>query len=358
MKTTTLIKATSFLCLVLVSCNKKESPFGLKAKISTTGEVADYATDPNIDKGTKEFLKVLNSGGTPLEKLPVADARKVLEGAQAGVNADVSGIDEQNKTIESDGLKVNLTIVRPAGETRKIPAFLFIHGGGWVLGDYPTHKRLIRDLVVESGYAAIYVDYSRSPEAKYPKALNEIYAALKWVAANGDEINVDGTRISMVGNSAGGNMAAATTQRAKDENGPKITSQVLLWPVADASFDSESYEKFATDRFLTASVMKWMFDQYTTDPKARSGKYISLVNTPQQDLTGLPPTFIQTAENDILRDEGEEYGRKLDAAGVNVTITRYQGMIHDFGLLNALAKLPGTRSHITHAASELKKHLK
>jgi len=358
MKTKNIFKSTGFLCLAVVSCgeNARQEPAG--GKSSDAAQIVDYASDPNIDKGTREFLKVLNSGGTPLEELPVPDARSVLEGAQAGAGVDVSGTEEMQKSITAHGRQVRLTIVRPQGKTGKIPAFLFIHGGGWVLGDYPTHKRLIRDLVVESGFAAIYVDYSRSPEAKFPMAFDEIYSALKWVAANGEEINVDAGKLAMVGNSAGGNLAAATTQRAKDENGPRISAQVLLWPVADAKFDSESYRKFGRDRFLTASVMKWMFDQYTTDPEARKSKYVSLVNASESDLKGLPPTLIQTAENDILRDEGEAYGRKLDAAGVSVTIVRYQGMIHDFGLLNAIADLPGTRAHISQAANELKKHLK
>ncbi|NUY81977.1 alpha/beta hydrolase [Flavobacterium sp. MAH-1] len=360
MKTKRLFQnTTGFLCLAIIaSCGDKEPQAEATPSETTTTQVADFSTDPNIDRQTKEFLKVLNSGGKPLESLPLADARGVLEGAQSGVKVDVSGIEESQKTITQDGLTVKLTIVRPEGEKRKLPVFLFIHGGGWVLGDYPTHKRLIRDLVVESGLAAVYVDYSRSPEAKYPVALNEIYAALKWVAANGDEINVDGTKLAIVGNSVGGNMTAATTQRAKDENGPKIKAQVLLWPVADTKFDTESYRKFAKDRFLTESLMKWMFDQYTTDPDQRKEKYISLVNSTAEDLKGLPPTLIQTAENDILRDEGEAYGRKLDEAGVPVTIVRYQGVIHDFGLLNAISQLPATRSHITQAAAELKKHLK
>lgn len=358
MKTKTIFQASGFVCLMMVACSDKEDPKNQSEENTTVSEVADFATDPNIDKGTKEFLKMLNTGGPALESLPVKDARGVLEGAQAGMNVDYSGIEESERTIDGDGLSVKLTVVRPKGVDGELPAFLFIHGGGWVLGDYPTHKRLIRDLVVESGMAAVYVDYSRSPEAKYPVALNEIYTALKWVSANGNEINVDGSKIAMVGNSAGGNMAAATTQRAKDENGPKISAQILLWPVADSKFDTESYRKFAKDRFLTASVMKWMFDQYVPDLETRKGKYVSLVNATVQDLQGLPPTLIQTAENDILRDEGEQYGRKLDEAGVPVTIVRFQGMIHDWGLLNGLSGLSGTRSHITHAAAELKKHLK
>jgi|SRR6218665_2272026 len=320
--------------------------------------VQDYATDPNIDKGTKEFLKVLNSGGTPLEKLPIADARNVLVGAQAGGKVDLSGIEESEKTINADGHTIKLNIVRPENAKGKLPVFIFIHGGGWVLGDFPTHKRLVRDLVVASGCAAVFVNYTPSPEAKFPVAINEIYAATKWVAAHGDEINVDGTKLGIVGNSAGGNMAAATTLMAKENNGPKLKFQVLLWPVTNAEFTNESYQKFGTDRFLTSSVMQWMFDQYSTDADARKGRFISPLKATTEQLKGLPPALIQVAENDILRDEGEAYGRKLDEAGVKVTTVRYNGMIHDFGLLNALAELPGTRSMIDHAGAELKKNLK
>lgn len=365
MKTKTFLKQTTgFLCLTMLAVSCSDGPkisvkTGDEASIETNDiEVRDYATDPNIDKGTKEFLKVLNSGGTPLEKLSKEDARNVLVNAQASVKVDLSGIEESEKTITSDGLTVKLNIVRPQGKTGKLPAFMFIHGGGWILGDYPTHKRFVRDLVVASGYTAVFVNYTPSPEAKYPTAINEIYAATKWVSEHGDEINVDGKRLAMVGNSAGGNMAAAVTLMAKEKKGPEIKSQILFWPVADAGFDTESYQKFATDRFLTASVMKWMFDQYTTDQKEREGIYISPARASSEKFKGLPPTLIQVAENDILRDEGETLGRKLDEAGVQVTTVRYNGMIHDFGLLNALAELPTTKSLFEHAGAELQKHLK
>jgi acetyl esterase len=360
---TKLIALSIVTTILLVTTSCKES---IDFSIETDGDkkqenmevkTQNYATDPDIDLGTKEFLKVLNSGGTPLEKLPIADARNVLVGAQAGVKVDVSGIDESEKTITNDGLTVKLNIVRPANKSGKLPVFIFVHGGGWVLGDYPTHKRLVRDLVVASGCAAVFVNYTPSPEARYPVALNEIYAATKWVAEHGDEINVDGKNLAIVGNSVGGNMAAATTLMAKDKNGPKIKFQLLLWPVTDAGFDTESYKKYGTDRFLTSSVMQWMFDQYTTNPSDRKSKYVSLLRATKEDLKGLPPTLIQVAQNDILRDEGEAFGRKLDDAGVIVTTVRYNGMIHDFGLLNALATLPTTRSMIEHAGTELKKHL-
>lgn len=321
-------------------------------------QVQNYLTDPNIDRGTKEFLKVLNAGGPALETLSKEDARNVLIGAQASVKVDLSGIEESEKTITADGLTVKLNIVRPQGVKGKLPVFIFIHGGGWILGDYPTHKRLVRDLVVASNAVAVFVNYTPSPEARFPQAINEIYAATKWVAAHGDEINVDSKRLAVVGNSVGGNMSAVTALMAKDKKGPEIKLQLLLWPVTDASFSQQSYQTYAEQRFLTTSVMKWMWDQYTTDASERRSIYASPLQASVEQLKGLPPAVIIVAENDILRDEGEAYGRKLDEAGVPVTTVRVNGAIHDFGLLNALANVPGTKSALEFAGAELKRFLK
>lgn len=317
-----------------------------------------YLTDPNIDHGTKQFLKVINTGGPGLETLSKEEARNVLVSAQAAFSVDLSGIEESEKTILVDGFSIRLNIVRPKGAKETLPAFIFIHGGGWILGDYETHKRLVRDLVVASNAVAVFVNYTPSPEARYPQAINEIYAATKWVATHGKEINVDGNRLAVVGNSVGGNMSAVTALMAKDKNGPKIKFQLLLWPVTDASFSQESYNVYGQDRFLTTPVMKWMWDQYTTDLNARKSVYASPLQASEAQLKGLPPALIIVAENDILRDEAEAYGRKLDAAGVPVTTVRVDGMIHDFGLLNALANLPATQSTLYYAGSELKRRLK
>ncbi|WP_343304314.1 alpha/beta hydrolase [Chitinophaga niabensis] len=317
----------------------------------------DYLSDPHLSPAVKEFLKPLNAGGPPVESLPVPDARKVLVDAQAAVKVDVSGIDVSEKTITTDGFTIKLHIVRPEGVSEKLPVFIFIHGGGWVLGDFPTHKRLVRDLVVASGYASVFVNYTPSPDAKYPQAVNEIFAVTKWVAENGDEINVDGKNLAVVGNSVGGNMTAVTTLKAKEHGGPAIKLQILLWPIVDAGFDTESYRLFGEQRFLTTSLMKWLYDQYTKDPKQRKEIYASPLQATVEQLKGLPPALIQVAENDILRDEGEAYGRKLDEAGVTVTTIRYNGVIHDWGMLNGMAEIPGTRSLILHAAAELKKYL-
>jgi len=328
------------------------------ASLAVTYGVASAAGAPGVERRTQAFLDALNNGGgTPIEQLAPADARKVLEGAQRSVQVALPKADVSDKVISVDGRQVKLKIVRPAGSKGVLPAFMFIHGGGWVLGDYPTHERLVRDLVDSSGAAAVFVDYTRSPEAGYGVALGEIYAATQWVAQHGKELQIDGHRLAVAGNSVGGNMAAALTLMAKDKGGPALRYQVLMWPVTDAGFDTASYKQYANGYFLTKNMMTWFWDSYTRDAAKRKEVYASPLQASLQQLKGLPPALIQTAEFDVLRDEGEAYGRKLDQAGVDVTVTRYNGMIHDFGLLNPLATVPGVRSQVLQAGAELKKHL-
>lgn len=317
------------------------------------------AGSPGVEHNTQKFLEALEAGGgTPLEQMSPTDARNVLVGAQKSVKLNLPAAKVSEKTIEQDGYKVNLTIVRPANAKGQTPVFVFVHGGGWILGDYPTHERLVRDLVANSGATAVFVNYTPSPEAQYPVAINEIYAATKWVAAHGKEIGVDGSRLAVAGNSVGGNMAAVVSQMAKDQGQPKIKFQLLLWPVTDANFETASYNQFAQGHFLTKPMMKWFWNAYTTKTDERQQRYASPLLATNEQLKGLPPALIQTAEFDVLRDEGEAYGRKLDAAGVNVTVTRYNGMIHDFGLLNVLSEVPAVKAAMRQAGNELKTHLK
>jgi acetyl esterase/lipase len=327
--------------------------------MSITAEVVNYATDPSIEVQTKAFLKELNSGdGKPMETMTPEEARQVLVGAQKSVSVDLSGIDVMEKTITQDGLSVKLYVVRPAGVDEELPAFMFFHGGGWVLGDFPTHQRLVRDLVVHSGMAAVFVEYTPSPEAKYPVAITEAYVATKWVAENGADINVNGKKLAVVGNSVGGNMAAVVALMCKEKKGPELQFQVLLWPVTDANFDTDSYHQYANDRFLTRNMMIWFWDNYTTDDNARQDIFASPLRASLDQLKGLPPALVQTAENDVLRDEGEAYARKMNQAGVPVTLIRCQGMIHDYGMLNPLCHIPEVQSVIRYAAEELKNALK
>lgn len=325
--------------------------------IALTSTLSQAAGSPGVERNIQAFLEALaKGGGKPLETMSPADARQVLVGVQKGAKLPPADISE--KTITVDGKPIVLNILRPAGDKGVLPAFIFVHGGGWILGDFPTHERFVRDLVVDSGAAAIFVNYTPSPEARYPVAINEIYAATQWVAENGAQINVDGKRLAIAGNSVGGNMATVVAQMAKDKGSPALRAQVLFWPVTNANFENASYDEFANGHFLSKDMMKWFWDAYTTNPKQRQEIYASpLLATPEQ-LKGLPPTLIQTAEKDVLRDEGEAYARKLDAAGVNVVATRYNGMIHDFGLLNVLADLPTTRAALHQASEVLKARLR
>ncbi|MFK4234515.1 MULTISPECIES: alpha/beta hydrolase [Pseudomonas] len=317
------------------------------------------AGSPGVETTTQGFLQALAAGGgKPLETLSPKDARGVLTGAQASVKVDVSGIQIERRSIQVDSQALEIRVIRPQGAKGELPVFMFFHGGGWVLGDYPTHERLIRDLVVGSGAAAVYVDYTPSPEAQFPTAINQAYAATRWVAENGKQIGVDGSRLAVVGNSVGGNMAAVVAIKAKEAGTPKLRFQALLWPVTDANFNNGSYNQFAEGHFLTRNMMQWFWDSYTTDPRQRNDIHASPLRASLDQLKGLPPALVQTAEMDVLRDEGEAYARKLEAAGVPVTAVRYNGMIHDFGLLNVLSQVPGTRSALDQAAQAIKQHLK
>jgi acetyl esterase/lipase len=318
------------------------------------------AGSPGVEHNTQAFLEALAAGGgQPLEQLSPKEARAVLTGAQNSVKVDLAGVDVNDRAIKVDGQTINLKIVRPAKVKGELPVFMFFHGGGWVLGDYPTHQRLIHDLVVGSGAVAVYVDYTPSPEAHYPTAINQAYAATRWVAEHGKDIGVDGKRLAVAGNSVGGNMAAVVALMAKEQKTPALRFQLLMWPVTNAQFDTGSYRQFAEGHFLTKGMMNWFWDSYTTDTAERAQIHASPLQASAEQLKGLPAALVQTAEFDVLRDEGEAYARHLDAAGVPVTAVRYNGMIHDFGLLNPLSQIPQVKAAVrqggtgTQDASEL-----
>ncbi|MDP4077008.1 alpha/beta hydrolase [Acidovorax sp. A1169] len=315
------------------------------------------ADRPGVEHNTATFLQSLE-GAKTLDSMTPIDARAALVGAQAAPQVALPAADVSEKMIRIHGSDLKLTIVRPAGSQQKtLPAFMYFHGGGWVLGDFPTHERLVRDLVAGSGAVAVFVHYTLSPEAGYGVAIEQAYAATKWVAEHGKEIHVDGQSLAVAGNSAGGNLAAVVALMANEKGVPALRSQVLLCPVTDANFDTPSYQEFANGYFLTKDLMEWFWDHYTTDAQARKQIYASPLQATAEQLKGLPPTLIQTAEFDVLRDEAEAYGRKLDAAGVQVKTVRYNGMIHDFGLSNMFSHLPAPRSAIAQASQELKAHL-
>jgi acetyl esterase len=226
---------------------------------------------------------------------------------------------------------------------------MHFHGGGWILGDKDTHDRLTREIAVGANAAVVFVDYDRSPEARYPVAIEQAYAATKYVAEHGPELGLDPSRLALFGDSVGGNMVAAVTLLAKQRGGPHIDLQVLCYPVTDARFDTASYREFADGPWLTRRAMQWFWDAYLPDTSSRGLITASPLNASLDELAGLPEALVMVDENDVLRDEGEAYARKLSRAGIRVTTLRVNGTIHDFMLLNAIADTPAVRAAIRQA---------
>ena len=319
--------------------------------------VPNPSTDPRIDPQIRAFLTELNKDSSPFWELPQPKPQDILTGLQNQTPVDMSGVTTVEKTITQDGHTVKIYIMTPEHPANKPGVLLFIHGGVWIVGNFQNHQRLLRDLVVGSGQVGVFVEYTPLPAAKFPTQLEESYAALKWTAEHASEFGADGTRIAVAGNSVGGNMSAALTLMTKDRHGPKISYQVLFIPATDASVDTESYHEFATGRFLARAFMKYGWDLYAPDAKTRDNPYVSPLRASNAELKDLPPALVITAENDPLRDEGEAYARKLKDAGVDVTAVRYNGVIHDFVLLNAIRHVPEVEAAIQQASEGIRQHL-
>ena len=289
-----------------------------------------------------------------LYQLAPEDGRAAVDGVQ---DEPIEKPEVQEKWIDiaggpTDSVKVR--IVKPVGATGTLPVILYLHGAGWVFGNAHTHDRLVRDLAVGANAAVVFPDYDRSPEARYPHAIEQAYATAQWITQHGQGEQLDGTRIAVAGDSVGGNMSAALTLMAKERQDVSFVSQVLFYPVTDASFDTDSYHQFAEGYFLARDGMKWFWDQYTTSESERAEITASPLRATTEQLTGLPPALIITAEADVLRDEGEAYAAKLRAAGVPVTATRYLGIIHDFVMVNSLHHTHAAQAAIAQAVAALK----
>jgi acetyl esterase len=323
-----------------------------------TAQTPNAATDTRIDPQVRSFLTELNKDSSPFWELPQPKPQQILTALQNKTPVDMSGVTTVEKTITQDGRNVKLYIMTPERVSGKPGVLFFIHGGVWIVGNFQNHQRLLRDLVVGSGQIGVFVEYTPLPEAKYPTQMEETYAALKWVAAHAADFGADGSRIAVAGNSVGGNMTTALALMTKDKNGPKIALQVLFIPATDASVDTNSYHEFGTGRFLARAFMKYGWDLYAPDEKTRNSPYVSPLRASNEELEGLPPALVITAENDPLRDEGEAYARKLKDAGVAVTATCYDGMIHDFVLLNAIHNVAGVQAAIQQANDAIRDALK
>ncbi|QLY33392.1 alpha/beta hydrolase [Nocardia huaxiensis] len=264
-------------------------------------------------------------------------------------------IDEEWITVEGGPTgSVRARIVKPQGATEPLPVIIYTHGAGWVFGDAHTHDRLVRDLAVGVHAAVVFPEYDRSPEVRYPVANEQSYRVAQWVSAHGAEKGLDASRIAVAGDSVGGNMAIALTLMAKERGDVSFAQQVLFYPVTDAAFDTGSYQQFATGYFLTREGMQWFWDQYTTSVEDRARITVSPLRATTEQLAGLPPALVITAEADVLRDEGEAFAGKLRAAGVPVIQTRYGGIIHDFVMVNAMHDTNAAKAAVAQAISVLR----
>jgi acetyl esterase len=238
-----------------------------------------------------------------------------------------------------------------------LPVVVYAHGVGWVIGNRHTHDRLIRELAVGARAAVVFPEYGLSPEAKYPTAIEECYAVASWVNSHGAEHGLDPGRMAVAGDGAGGGIAIALAMLAAERHGAAFRHQVLFYPVTAASFDTASYQEYATGYFLRRDTMQWFWDQYTSDPAQRSEATASPLCATSRQLAALPPALVITAEADVVRDEGEAFAGRLREAGVPVTSVRFQGTIHDFLLLNALSESQAARSAMVLATGVLRREL-
>jgi acetyl esterase len=289
-----------------------------------------------------------------LYELGVDGARKVLDDVQA---APIAKPDVADKwvTVATDVGDVQVRIVKPVDAIGALPTILYMHGGGWVLGNAGTHDRLIRELAVGVNAAVVFVEYDRSPEAHYPVAIEQGYATARWITQHGSVEGLDATRLAVAGDSVGGNMTAALAILAKQRGDVTFVHQSLWYPVTDAAQDTDSYIEFAEGPFLTAKAMAWFWDCYLPDETKRTEVTASPLRASIDQLAGLPEAFVIVDENDVLRDEGEAYARRLTEAGVRTTSVRYNDIHHDFMMLNPLRQTAATTGAIEQAIHVLRK---
>ena len=272
------------------------------------------------------FLDILaGAGGPPLEALPVGEARAASEGMAALGHPLESVASVEDRTVPGPAHPITVRVYRPAPGA-PLPALMFFHGGGFVLCDLDSHDRECRALANASGAVVIAVDYRRAPEHPFPAAAEDAYAATTYVAGHADEFGIDPGQLAVGGDSAGGTLATVVALMSVERGGPALKFQLLIYPLVDYTDESPSMAEYAADHFLTRGVMDWFADLYV--PRADDRRHPHASPLYAASLHGLPPAFIITAECDPLRDQGEAYARRLQAAGVPVQLKRYDGMIH------------------------------
>ncbi|MCP3982870.1 MAG: alpha/beta hydrolase [bacterium] len=305
-----------------------------------------------LDPGLQIVLDQLaQNPGPKLHELEPAEARLFYEQMQLPAE-EIPVASVEDRVVPGPDGELPVRIYRPRTDVR-LPTLAFFHGGGWVIGSLDTHDATCRELATRVGCAVVSIGYRLAPENPYPAAAEDCYAATAWLAEHGVEFGVDGGRLAVGGDSAGGNLAAVVAQMARERGGPELAFQLLIYPVTDADFERASYLDNAEGFLLEAASMQWFWDLYVPDPAQRAEPYCAPLRA--ADLAGLPPALVITAEFDPLRDEGEAYARRLEEEGVPVTSTRYAGMIHGFFGMGVFTE--GARDAVAEAVEALREVL-
>jgi acetyl esterase/lipase len=309
-------------------------------------------SEHTLEPEARAFAQAAAQPPTLVER-GVDGARALLDDVQASPIPKLD-VNDEWITVSADVGDVAVRIVRPTDAAGLLPVVLYIHGGGWVLGNAGTHDRLVREIAVGARAAVVFMEYTRSPEAQHPVAIEQAYATARWITTDGERKGLDASRLAIAGDSVGGNMAAVVALLAKKRGDVSFIHQSLYYPVTDAGMDTDSYREFAKGYHLRADAMAWFWDNYLPDPAARLVESASPLRAPIDELKGLPETLLIVDENDVLRDEGEQYGRHLIEAGVRTTLVRYSGTIHDFMMLNPLRSSAATSAAVAQAVDVLR----
>jgi acetyl esterase len=306
-----------------------------------------------IDEATASLLaQMAESGRQPLHELTPQEGREVMAemSALAGPGPEVARAYDEQVTAADDS-QFTVRVLVPRGDVRAL--VVYFHGGGWVIGDLETHDHLVRVLATRLQAAFVNVDYRLAPEHRFPAAADDSWAALRWASEHLTEIAGGPVPLVVMGDSAGGNLSAVVARRARDAGGPRLASQVLIYPVTDADLDAPGYLDPEAQLLLTRESMVWFWDHYAPDPADRQHPDASPLQA--ADLTGLPPAIVLTAEHDPLRDEGEAYAERLTRAGVPVSLRRFAGQMHGFFTL--VGVLPGSADAIDYVTEQLGRQL-
>ena len=324
---------------------------------SSTIFVTPASANPILDAETQTFLdRISEAGIAPAHLLSHETAQAHFDDIQRGCEPNVMNVEERSVKFSSDKW-VTIKIIRSPDSDSVIPAVIYLHGGGWVMGTCHSHGRFARELASGSGTAVIFVEYTTAEGVQFPVQNEQAYAALCYIVKHAASLGLDGNSIGVAGDGVGGNMAAALTIMCQRRKGPRLKIQLLLYPVLNAPDSTSSYREFAYGPWLTAEAMRYYIHRQFAaasifDIEALPG------NATISDLSGLPPAFILTAQNDVLRDEGESYALKLVQAGVDVTAVRYLGAIHGFLILNSLCDTATSRTAMIQICATLRYYLR